>query len=1216
MRRMVLLFAVAAMAAGCDSGVDCGPGTKADGDACVPVGCDAGKYLGADGKCVDLPKATECGEGTVLDAQTGECVQKSCPEGQYLGDGGNCVALPAQTECGAGTVLDEESGECVQMSCPEGQYLDPTGTCVALPAQTECGAGTVLDEESGECVKISCPEGEYLDDTGTCVALPEQTECGEGTELDETTGECVPVCVAGTHQVEGSGACLPDSAACQSGQVWDNATAQCIEVTGFCAEGTTWSASASACVTDDSLLVADQYEGTGENDLNFGDTAETFTLPASGAYVIGGTVSTATDKDGDGIVDADFDWWIFETTSPTLVRVAADGIGGTSSGFAVTAVDQGVSYARFGIGSTSDGATRDLYLPKAGMYAIVATDAMNFLATPPQGPAVGGPNYGYLITVERLPVPTATELVLSSGSASSNGVWPVAAPASGSMLGFYQAQLDALTLYELGLQANGQPFAQALLLFDENGYLGEFDVTGTPMLPEAATTLTLVADYHFSFATADVPYTVSVASRSTLIPGDTLPKTTLSQPAWSAASGEALPWQYFVFEGKAGEVVDVVVETVSGETAIVVADGAIQVGFAMAQGNPGALENRAHARFYPTYTGGYVIEVIGLRDIVWGWDGPERIPEQSFSLKVDIQRQEPADIGQVSAPVTLSAQTIVEGWGETYYTMPAAEGELYRLEATSSDMTPALSVYDTEVVAPLTRIDGPSGRLLYRAGTAAPLFAVADMAAAGQGTFELVVTPITVTDLGQVSGAAPINAAGESMPAVSPGRFFTLTAGATGNAQVTVAPAAGLDVELIRYDTDGQEIGWANGGGAGAAESFALGVFPGDVVLFEVATVGTLAADSTFDIGVTLDEFPFETEVNDDTTGANLLDVTTPAQIYGQIDRGNLDWFKVVLTAYGRLSAETFAFGPTPVGDTKLWVYAADGATELAYNDDKGPNWYSAVNGVAVTAGTYYVVVGGYGDAAGGYRLFVSFEETVPPTILGDITPGTPIDSEITVSGELDWWRLTLTERSNVVAETFAGGPAPIGDTKLWLYRAPDTTNHIVYNDDKGDYYSRINSLAQTGAPLEPGEYFVVVGGYSAYVGSYRLDVTVDVPPPPPAESEPNSDASNADTLDFNVELEAELSAGDSDWFVVTTTSADQEVTFQTTPAGNGALVDTVITVYGQDGTTVLGADDDSGPAYFSRLTLRLPTPDTYFVEVTGYAASSSGAYLLQAASY
>jgi hypothetical protein len=119
-----------------------------------------------------------------------------------------------------------------------------------------------------------------------------------------------------------------------------------------------------------------------------------------------------------------------------------------------------------------------------------------------------------------------------------------------------------------------------------------------------------------------------------------------------------------------------------------------------------------------------------------------------------------------------------------------------------------------------------------------------------------------------------------------------------------------------------------------------------------------------------------------------------------------------------------------------LWLYAADG-TEVAFNDDANWGYYSALNEVSVTAGTYYVVVAGYSYSYyGGYRLDVWFEEVAPPpppTILGDITPGTPITSEISVAGELDWWRLTLTEAANIVVETSPDGASPVGDSRLWL---------------------------------------------------------------------------------------------------------------------------------------------------------------------------------------
>ena len=128
-------------------------------------------------------------------------------------------------------------------------------------------------------------------------------------------------------------------------------------------------------------------------------------LPAVGSDItLGGTVDIPADKDDNGQLDADYDYWVFETAGPALLRVKADGIGGASSGFMVVNVDEGAALLRAGIANTSDMAERDLFLPRAGVWALVATDAMNLLGDVP----VGGPTFGYFITVENRAIPTPT----------------------------------------------------------------------------------------------------------------------------------------------------------------------------------------------------------------------------------------------------------------------------------------------------------------------------------------------------------------------------------------------------------------------------------------------------------------------------------------------------------------------------------------------------------------------------------------------------------------------------------------------------------------------------------------------------------------------------------------------------------------------------------------------------------------------------------------
>ncbi len=91
------VLAAATLAAGCDAGERCGPGTTEVDGACVPA-------------------AAECGPGTT--SQNGECVPDGsviCETGTRFEDG---VCVPDIIGCAAGTVLVE--GQCV----PEDQVRD------------------------------------------------------------------------------------------------------------------------------------------------------------------------------------------------------------------------------------------------------------------------------------------------------------------------------------------------------------------------------------------------------------------------------------------------------------------------------------------------------------------------------------------------------------------------------------------------------------------------------------------------------------------------------------------------------------------------------------------------------------------------------------------------------------------------------------------------------------------------------------------------------------------------------------------------------------------------------------------------------------------------------------------------------------------------------------------------------------------------------------
>ena len=64
-------------------------------------------------------------------------------------------------------------------------------------------------------------------------------------------------------------------------------------------------------------------------------------------------------------------------------------------------------------------------------------------------------------------------------------------------------------------------------------------------------------------------------------------------------------------------------------------------------------------------------------------------------------------------------------------------------------------------------------------------------------------------------------------------------------------------------------------------------------------------------------------------------------------------------------------------------------------------------------------------------------------------------------------------------------------------------------------------------------------------------------------------------------------------------------------PTGNGTLSDTFLTLYANDGTTILSSDDNSGAGLNSRLSFTPGATGTYFVGVSGFG-SNTGSYLVR----
>jgi subtilisin family serine protease len=109
---------------------------------------------------------------------------------------------------------------------------------------------------------------------------------------------------------------------------------------------------------------------------------------------------------------------------------------------------------------------------------------------------------------------------------------------------------------------------------------------------------------------------------------------------------------------------------------------------------------------------------------------------------------------------------------------------------------------------------------------------------------------------------------------------------------------------------------------------------------------------------------------------------------------GDVDWFKFQATAGQHYTLATVL---GTLRDSGLSLYAANGTTLLAANDDYGSSLASRIDWTAPASGTYYLAVAGYGNTCTGtYTLNVQTQNSAP--VLPPIADRTMPHSQTTLS--------------------------------------------------------------------------------------------------------------------------------------------------------------------------------------------------------------------------
>jgi hypothetical protein len=175
-------------------------------------------------------------------------------------------------------------------------------------------------------------------------------------------------------------------------------------------------------------------------------------------------------------------------------------------------------------------------------------------------------------------------------------------------------------------------------------------------------------------------------------------------------------------------------------------------------------------------------------------------------------------------------------------------------------------------------------------------------------------------------------------------------------------------------------------------------------------------------------------------------------------------------------------------------------------NDDaeQGDTAHSRVSGV-LEAGTYYLVVDGYGSDAGNYALDTDFEALRPvEEVCGDLPVLTPgVETAGDTSGQGDDFRTSPdcaggSRAPDVAYQLVIDAPSRVRvhldsdyDGALAVRsNCAQQSSVVACNDDFGEGDEGLRA-SEVVAALQPGTYTVIVDGYEGEQGTFRLTATV-----------------------------------------------------------------------------------------------------------------------------
>lgn len=247
-----------------------------------------------------------------------------------------------------------------------------------------------------------------------------------------------------------------------------------------------------------------------------------------------------------------------------------------------------------------------------------------------------------------------------------------------------------------------------------------------------------------------------------------------------------------------------------------------------------------------------------------------------------------------------------------------------------------------------------------------------------------------------------------------------------------------------------------------------------------------------------------EVEPNDTPATANTL--TMFDDMSGAIPVStDLDYFAITVNAGDVVTFETKA---GTINDTLMWLYASNGTTQLAYDDDGGDGLYSKFVYTFTAAGTYYVKVDGYSSNVGSYILKTSIP--LPPPANDQCSGAIDLQSFETNTFQVDLCA-GYTNNYNAGGSTGCTGYTSAGpDATYKIYLLADEIFTVALSSTHDASLWLVTDCAAAAATcvagndLYPGGaetfsyaaaadgwYYLLVDGYS---GCSMTTITIDAP--------------------------------------------------------------------------------------------------------------------------